>query len=318
MNRFRQENPHAKPEQSGRPRPLREFRHDSEKKDRSGRKSRSRLGAYYLLPLVALLLILAAGAYLFSGMSVPDEEEQGADDDTGQRSYASNSSITEASELLEAHVNALGGRQALETVRSVRYEGQVRFSSGVSDFQMLLLQPDKGMLVTNPEEPGGQKIMLNGDIAWLVNEQLDGSREVVPLDDENTGPLKWSMRVHNTFRRLALDSQYAGLSVKEAEFMDEPCYEVTKSTPDGSGFLAVLDKETLYLRKVEETLDGSDEKFTIVYDDHRMVSGVVEPYKTTLYKNGDLDNEVEVRSIQINSGVISSLFKVPDELLDES
>jgi len=224
----------------------------------------------------------------------------------------------DAPDLLNAHLNALGGRKALQDLHSVRYDGIVNFTSGQSDFQMVVMSPDKGMLVTNPGEAGVQRLMLNGDVAWRVVERQDGAREVLRLGEESVGSLRWSLRVHNTLTSLALAGQYSGVSVNEIEFMDEPCYELTKKMPDGSDFSAILKKETLYLLKMTETLRTGDQQneFTIVFDDHRMVSGVVEPYKTTLYKNGDLDNEVVIDSIQVNSGVISSLFKVPDELLN--
>jgi hypothetical protein len=217
---------------------------------------------------------------------------------------------------MSAYLMAIGGRDALQQVRSVRYEGRVTFDSKASDFQMLLLKPDKGMLVTNPGQAGSIKLMLNGDVAWQVTEVRDGSREISRLDESGTESLKWSLRVHNTFRRLALDGQFSGLSVREIRYDGKPCYEFTKTMPNGSIFLALLEKETLYLLKTVETIDGKDgvDEFSVIYDDHRMVSGIVEPFETELYRNGELDNKVMINSIRVNAGVISSLFEVPEEI----
>jgi len=52
----------------------------------------------------------------------------------------------------------------------------------------------------------------------------------------------------------------------------------------------------------------------VVYDDYKMISGVMEPYTTKLYRDGELDNTVHINSIRFNMGFISSLFNVPDEL----
>ena len=326
MNRFHQENSHPESDQPQRPRALRSFNDTSKNRGSSRPKFRPNFKVYLLI-LVVISLVFLVGMFTvlhYNGQyEVPPVSQKPV---TSSSSSTSSSTFTSSShsiqikvpDLLNAHLNALGGRQALQDVRSVRYEGKVNFTSGQSDFQTLVLSPDKGMLVTNPGEAGGQKLMLNGDIAWRVIEQQDGSREVLRLEDESMESLKWSLRVHNTLRHLALEGQYSGLSVKEIEFMDKPCYELTKKMPDGSDFLAILEKETLYLLKMMETLRVGDaqNEFTIMFDDYRMVSGVVEPYQTTLYKNGDLDNEVEIGSIQVNSGVISSLFQVPDELLN--
>lgn len=318
MNRFRKKNQNAITDPPEEHRPLREFNHGSSGSSASMGKDGYRAKLYW-----SLFGLLGLSMFLFVAMWLhPDAEIYGSDEVEVEGNELTASSVPfnslKVPELLNAYLNALGGRQALAEVRSVRYEGQVTFPSGQSDFQMLLLRPDKGMLLTNPGKVSRQKLMLNGDTAWRVIEQRNGAREVVLLDEDNTASLKWSFRVHNTLRRMALEGRHAELSVKEIEYMDKPCYQVKRAMPDGSDFLAVLNKETLYLLKLEEVLSGGKEKnkFTIVFDDHRMVSGVVEPYKARLYKNEKLDNEVNIRSIQINSGVISSLFKIPDELLD--
>ena len=92
--------------------------------------------------------------------------------------------------------------------------------------------------------------------------------------------------------------------------------EVTKTNADGTKLKAFLDKETLYLIKTEETLVSGEDKdiLTVVYEDHRFVSGVVEAFKTKLYRNGELDNEAIVSSYRINPGLVSSLFAVPEGL----
>lgn len=314
MNRFRKKNQPPRSDQAQHSRPLRSFNETSPRSSSQRSKRRFKFKAY-------LLLLGLAGIVLLAGaLSVSLFKRQNEVSPVSQEpvSFPTYSAPIKVPDLLNAHLDALGGRKALLDVRSVRYEGTVKFTAGESDFQMLVLTPDKGMLVTNPGEAGGQKLMLNGDIAWRVIEQRDGARKVLRLEEESMKSLKWSLRVHNTLRGLALEGQYDGLAVKEIEYLNKPCYEFTKTMPNGSEFLAILEKQTLYLLKMMETLQVGEaqNEFTILFDDYRMVSGVVEPYQTTLYKNGELDNEVEVRSIQVNAGVVSSLFKVPDELLN--
>jgi len=270
--------------------------------------------AYWLLPVIVLLVIIAGAAYLALSFYFQQEVSAG---DGEPAAFSTASDKVEASELLNAYLQAIGGRDALNQVRSVRYEGRVIFGSGQNEFQMLLLKPDKGMLVTNPGEAGSLKLMLNADYAWQVVENRVGAREISPLDELGTQSLQWSLRVHNTFRRIALEGQSVGLSVRQMEYLGKPCYEVSKAMPNETDFKAILEKETLYLLKTEETISGKDgkDKFTVLYDDHRMVSGIIEPYETKLYRNGKMDNEVVIDSIRINTGVISSLFEVPEEIL---
>jgi len=313
MNRFRRENRDRNKDTSQRPRPLREFSHAPQNSSSSLRGHRFRITIFWLIPVVVFLGIVLVGGYF--AFSFQTEEKVDASGDS-EFAFSPSSGEIEISELISAHLKAIGGRNNLQQVRSVRYEGRVRFEAAEKDFQMLLLMPDMGMLVTNPDEPGNLKLMLNGDYAWQVLEGPDGAREVSPLDENNTKSLKWSMRIHNTFRRMALDGRYANSSVKEVEYNGDRCYQFTKKMPNGFEFSAILEQETFYLLKTEETVVGKNgpDTFSVVYDDHRMVAGLVEPFKTQLYRNGELDNEVLINSIRVNPGVISSLFEVPEEI----
>lgn len=311
MNRFRKQHT-PKEDQPERTQPLRSFNYKSQGGPGSHAKMRPKGKLFYGLLIVCLLAGAMAGLNVFyfkgSANQITLDEEPVP--------FSSRESFLEVSDLLNAYLNAIGGRLALQDVRSVRYEGKVHFPSGEKDFQIWLLAPDKGMLVTDPGSSGGQRLIVNGDVAWRVLENRDGAREMIVLDKFSKESLRWSLRVNHSLRQMALEGGTSGLKVMSVEYGDKPCYELSKTMPDGSEFLAILDKDTLHLLKMVETLSvGSEQnEFTVLYDDYRMVSGVLEPYATTLYKNGELDNKVEVRSIQINSGVMSSLFEVPEDL----
>jgi len=276
-----------------------------------------------------VVLMLAAAVLYFYGANASSPEIATAASDAASIAAASRLPVDsmptavpanvrriEVPEILEAHLKVLGGRKALQDVRSVRYEGKVYFAAGASDFQMLVLKPDKGMLVIDPGQPNSQKLMLNGDIAWRVIDRRDGTRQVNLLEKDSITTLQWSLRVHNTLRALALVSQFGGLVVQEINFDGKRCFELKKTRPNGSDFTAILDQETLYLLKMVETLKtpGGEYEFGVSFGDYRMVSGVLEPFSTILYRDGELDNEVELRSVQINPGVMSSLLSMPEEL----
>ncbi|MFU8849227.1 MAG: hypothetical protein ACNA77_11000 [Opitutales bacterium] len=311
MNRFRKQYT-PKKDQSDCAKPLRRFNNTSQGSRNSRAKRRSKGKFVYWLLLVCLLTGALAGLRVFYSKGSVKQMALGE----GPVPFSRQPSLVKVSDILNAYLNSLGGYQALQDVRSVRYEGKVHFPSGEKDFQIWLLAPDKGMLVTDPGSAGAQRLIVNGDVAWLVLEDQDGARKTLQLDQIGKESLKWSLRVHHSLRQIALVGETAGIKVKSVEYKDKPCYELTKVMPDGSELLAILDKDSLYLLKMVETIrlgDGQEE-FTVLYDDYRMVSGVVEPYVTTLYKNGEFGNRVEVRSIQINSGVMSSIFEVPEDL----
>ena len=318
MNRFRKNNPEQNESREERPKPLRQFNDDGWQAAAPAGGvvgGRGKLFPFWLVGIFVAVAVLVLGGFVFLYLN---GGAAGTEPELERPPLSTSYGEIAPSELVEAYIDAMGGRDALRQIRSVRYEGRVVFESSEKDFQMYLLMPDKGMLVTNPGGRSSQKLMLNGDIAWQVIEMPDGAREVARLGDDEARALKWSMRVHNTFREIALNGGASELEIREIEYLGEPCFEASRELADGSSFTAVLDRETLYLLKTVETVSRGEESdtFTVLYDDYRMVSGVVEPYHTMLYRNGALDNEVMIDSIRMNSGVMSSLFEVPEEVLD--
>lgn len=314
MNRFKkQSNPQDKKAPASNS-PLREFKDDAQATPPSMFLFRLEVTAYWLLPLAIFCFILLGGIYVaykydwFSGEYEEAELSPVYVDDSGEILIT---------KLLDSHLAAVGGRSALENIQSLRYKGTLKESSSDVPFQILVSLPDKGMIMTDLGNGARHKLVLNGDLAWQVFEFADGTQKIILLDEANTASLVWSLRVHNTFRRLALEGNANDLSLREIEFEGKPCFELTKRLSDGADFLAVLDAKSLYLLKTLETVPGAEgpERLEVLYRDHRIVSGVVEAYHTQTFKEGDLYNEIFLKSTEINPGLISALFDIPDEFL---
>jgi len=229
--------------------------------------------------------------------------------------------ILSVSDLIAYYFEASGGRAAIAEMRSIRYEGRVQISSGEWPFQILLLAPDMGKLSINPGALNNSSLLLNGEVAWQVIENHDGLQKTNLLDERSAESLQWSLQIQNPFRRILLSSNSApGFEMRETQFKGTDCYELTKTLPNGTVFLALLDKDSLYVVRTEETvvIAGQPLRFAVEYEDYRMVSGVVEPFRTRFYRDGELENEVFVESIRVNAGIMSSLFKIPESIRSNS
>lgn len=313
MNRFKKQNSKQDADESSSTPPLRDFKDDPEATPPSMFLFRLEVTAYWLLPLTIFCVILAGGIYVAYKYDWFSEEYAEA---KPRPAYIADSGEILIPQLLSSHLNAVGGRDALEGIQSLRFKGLLKEPTGEVDFQILISLPDKGMIMTEPSQGVRHKLVLNGDFAWQVFESGAGARKIVPLNEANTESLVWSLRVHNTFRRIALEGSADGFAAREIEFAGKPCYELTRTMPDGTEFLAVLAADTLYLLKSEETVPGAEgpERVQVIYEEHRMVSGVVEAFQTKTFKKGEPYNEVVLKSIEMNPGLISALFRVPEEL----
>ncbi len=314
MNRFQKKDKREASTEVDSPRPLREYSTGSAGTSPSMQWFRFEVTAYWLLPLVIFIVILGGGIYAVWKFDI---FSLGSGEASASVPYLDPSGDILVPELMESYLTAAGGREALNSIRSVRYKGRIVESMGEINFQILVSLPDKGMIITDPGKEISQKLVLNGDTAWQESMRGMGEPKITRLGEEDTNSLKWSLRVHNTFRGHALEGRIDAFSGRKIEFQGRPCYELTKVMPDDSRFIAVLDAATLYLVKSVETTyrGGAPERLEVLYEDHRKVSsGIVEAYQTKTYKKGELYNEVFLDYIEINPGLISSLFEVPDEL----
>ncbi len=318
MNRFRKQydQKQAQGDQPSAQRPLREYKDDASQSPPSKLFLRFEVTAYWLLPMLIFCVILFGGIYLAFKFDVFTLESEASISPTAYRGPEGEILVPK---LLESHLEAVGGRAALAGIRSARYKGRIKEAAGEFNFQVLKLPPDKGMIMINPGEVGSQKLVLNGGIAWQVVTLGDGTQKILPISEADSLSLAWSLQLHNSFRRLVLDGGVPDFSAREFEFMDRPCYELTKTMPDGSRFTAVLDAENLLLLKSGENAPGREgsDRLEVVYSDHRRVAGIVEAYQTRTYKNGDFYNEVILESIEIDPGLISFLFQVPEEIAEQ-
>lgn len=276
-----------------------------------------RLGvmAYWLVPLLIFCLIFAGGTFLAFKFNLFTDEFSAAEQPPD---FINASGEIIIPKLLESYLSAVGGREALLGIQSLRYKGYLREPSGDVAFQILISLPDKGMIITELGRGARHRLVLNGPSAWQAIDYGDGTKKIVPLDEANTASLIWSLRVHNSFRQLALEGSGRGMSARKVEYLGKPAYAITQTMPDQSVFEAVLDAKTLYLLWSEENVPGvagSPERVEVRYEDHRIESGVVEAFRASTYKKGVPFNETIIESIELNPGLMSSLFEVPQELL---
>lgn len=318
MNRFSKAKQNKDDEGAKPQKPMREYTDESLGTPPSMRFFRFEVTAYWLLPILIFSAILLGGIFIAFKAGVLSLGKDGADN--SQPSYYNANGEILVPELLDTYLETVGGRDALEGVRSVRYKGRLIEDGSELELQILISSQKKGMIIVSPGKDYSQKIILNGDTAWQEVKLGGGKLKIVPLDEADTQSLAWSLRVNNTLRSLALGGEEAraGLTAREIEFQEKPCFELTKRRADGSQFLAVLDRKSLYLLEAEETVrhaDGSEHLQTI-YADYRTVFGIALAFETKTYKDGIFQNEIDLESIEVNPGLISSLFEIPEELRD--
>ena len=298
--------------------PQRQFSHGVSKKPLSVRTHRFLLVFYWLVPSLVLLLIVSVGIYVTIKLqSSGGESGERESYVVGSQSGYLRSSSLGRTQLLTNYLEAMGGREVIEAVKSIQCEGRIRNSAGESEFRSIATLPDKGALTFRNEEGIREHFILNEPVSWRILEQVDGVRKVESLEWKETENMMRPYRLIDPLRELALGGGGSILFIRETTYKDVACYKVTKEQQDGSTAECYLERETFYTLAMVDSfyVQGRRRKREIVYSDYRMVSGVVEPFKAVFYIDGEFSDEIVFTSIRINPEIYSEVFEVPEELV---
>jgi hypothetical protein len=222
---------------------------------------------------------------------------------------------TDPTRMLAAHFDAIGGRDALREAQSIEIEGRMDDGSEVLQARVIGKRPELGMLMTTLDGGEVERRFVNGDIGWEVRER-DGRRETVPLDALERHVLAGVSRLLSPLEQLALRGEGTILEVRRAKYTERAVYGLKVDLPDRGTIECFLDRDTLFLvgAREEAVLDGKLRVIEQKMSDFRMVSGVVRSHQILFRVDGALYWQISARKIEINSGVVPSLFDVPPEI----
>lgn len=217
----------------------------------------------------------------------------------------------QADEVARIHTEAIGGRERMQQMRSLRATGRVEIDGRVMTFVLLAERPNRLRMETRTE---GRSIIqaTNGvDAPWqlLSDEQplrvtrlQDLAAREFAADAEFDDPL-----VDYAARGYALD--YAGV----AQVGDRPAIRLLVTRRLVDSFELLIDAETYFiLKRVARQQRQTREVLTeIVYDDHRPVGGVIIPHRFFKYADGRLLYESRFESVEVNVPVPPDSFNPP-------
>lgn len=182
------------------------------------------------------------------------------------------------SEILAKYVAALGGREAIEKIKTRTMKGTIDVTPmGIKGtVEVYAAAPDKNYTNGNLAGVGSFIDGYDGNISWVV-DPINGSREKTGQE------LLQTKLASNFYRELNLDKLYPKMEVKGIEKVGDKDTYVVVATPDG------IPAETFYFDAASGLLLRSDSTaiapegnaaIKTFYDDYRDVDGVKVPFKT--------------------------------------
>jgi len=181
-------------------------------------------------------------------------------------------------EILSKYVQALGGREANEKIKTRMVKGTIELAPvGIKGtVENYLSAPDKSYTKSNLQGIGDIIEVYDGTTAWSLNP-IQGNR------DKDGEELLQTKLISNFYREINLDKLYPKMEVRGTEKVGDKDTYVVIATPNG------LAPETFYFDVKSGLLVRADVTFVspegkmptkTFYEDYREIDGIKLPYKT--------------------------------------
>jgi hypothetical protein len=216
-------------------------------------------------------------------------------------------------ELVQNHVEAMGGRQRIEALSAVRATGYVEAGGKRLRFTMFAQRPNR----VRVETQGGGRTLVQGS---------DG-REPPWEFDTGTWPPQYQPMAEPAAKTFAADAEFddplvagksRGYTLKfagETELDGRKLLRLRVTRDSAEAFAVLLDATThLIVLRIEPRLSADGRKIQVVthYDDFRLVEGVLLPHEISVAVEGKLTQRTRIEEIEPNPHLTAETFSRPN------
>jgi len=208
-----------------------------------------------------------------------------------------------AAKVIERHIEAIGGKEAIEKIGSTDLSGSISSADGRSGSFTQRSKRPQLFSVSLSWADSRWRAGFNGRAAWQ-DDPLDGVRT---LYGEAASRVRAEASYANT--RLLVPEKINRVEITGRDQMRGHAVIVLVAiTPDGMKRTLFFDAKTyLLLKDEQQTTDGVEERF---FDDYRPVDRVMEPHRIEWHRNGETFR-VAVEHVAHNAPVDDRVFDFP-------
>lgn len=304
MNRFRKiyrDQTDAEQPQKERPKPQRHFEHGPPQSMPSPLWRKLQLISFWLIPLLVLLAIIGGGIAVTIKLQISRKEASISQSSTSTSSHTAHQNSYE--NFLAAYLETRGGRESLRSIDSAQTSGRFDDGERIWTIQITKTPPDTATILLELENTPSQRYEIEGHTIKRLSAQADeGERSNVLLFQKSEDSMLVYSRILDPLCMAALGGDATILSRSELSGSAREMLLLELQRPDGELVYCKVDRETNYLQSIEESIVKGGERFIrrVEYDDYRMVSGVVLPFRLKVFHDDLLQTELLVDSIRIN------------------
>lgn len=200
--------------------------------------------------------------------------------------YGTSAAAQTADELITKHVEALGGASQLAAIKSLQFEGQLRFPG---DFEL-------GYKETRARQANGPATRVDatlqgltivqaydGASGWRINP-LQGRKDAEKMSADEARSLADSATIGGALVNAKADGSTVAYLGRE-EFDGTSAYKLKVTQKDGDEFVYLLDPDTMLAIKMTESrrVRGALQVSEVELGDYEKVAGVYFPMSLEMW-----------------------------------
>ncbi len=203
---------------------------------------------------------------------------------------------------------AANGLENLEKAQTIVIKGIASQMGMELPLTIMVKKPNKVKIL---QEFNGMEIVMayDGEKAYMINP-MTGSTDAVEIPEEQAA----SVKEYNLFRDTFMESFKAGrvTLVGEEAVEGKPAFKLTMKSEAGAVTTYFIDKETYLTVKSVQTVSqmGQEMEVESYSKEHKVINGVTFATVITQFVNGAEMGGIKFESIEIDTPIEDSVFKL--------
>ena len=222
-------------------------------------------------------------------------------------------SVTERS-VLDRHFAALGGVNRISSITSFRMSGKGTFADGTEQDIVIIKKAGDRMRLTIKTPQMSRVMVVAPDANWVG---LWNGGELLHVEKMSEAEI--SRQRHNAHvvseLYMALQNEWDLRYIGQRNFNYKMTHVFEVQTTPRHSIRFMIDPDTFLDIGQEERLFEEDGTLTItrrLNSGHTKVNGLNIPQKVEMFVNDVLMQTFEVESVQVNPGILDSIFAFPE------
>jgi hypothetical protein len=212
-----------------------------------------------------------------------------------------------ADEIVNKHIAALGGKEAIGKVKSLVTESTISMMGGENPATTTIVD---GVGYKSEMEFNGTKIVqcVTDKSGWMINP-MTGASDPSPMPEDQYKVQKNSIYVGGALSDYESRGSKLELMGKEGD-----AYKIKLTTKDNIEYFYQIDATTYLLKSMvtKGDMQGQQVDITTTLSDYRKTdAGFMVPYALDINIGGQFELTVAVKKVQLNPTIDPSFFEMP-------